>query len=382
MKKNRIGSFSLYEPSLLSCPPVSTRCLSPGILALGIFFLLAACAGSSKAPDWVNGPQAAVYPDAQYMVGVGQGDSRAVAEQRAYAALSRIFKADITSQSRDWETYLNLERTGSSHMERRLTVETMTKVSTDKLLENVRIADTWIDPKTNLYSALAVLDRASARAALLSRISELDQAIERNIQESREADDKLLALRQLHRAVRNLITRETLNSDLHIVSGQVISSPFSVQGLTQDLEKFLSVSLVVAVEVTGDQSDAVRQAIIESLLREGFPVTAGESREDAVPDLLVRGETRLWPADLPDPKFRYVRWCGDFILVSPESQRIFGAIARSGREGHLNYREASNRALLALKQEVGTAVVKSLSEQFYGETAADLAPPIAACPRR
>ena len=267
-------------------------------------------------------------------------------------------------------------------MERRLTVETMTKVSTDKLLENVRIADTWNDPKTNLFSALAVLDRASARAALLSRISELDEAIERNIKESREAQDKLLTLRQLHRAVRNLITRETLNSELRVVSGQVISSQFSVLGLAQDLDNFLSVSLVVAVEVTGDQSDAVRQAIIETLLREGFPVTASLSREDTVPDLLVRGETRLWPADLPDPKFRYVRWCGDFTLVSPESQRIFGAIARSGREGHLNYREASNRALLALKQEVGTAVVKSLSDQFYGETAAGLAPPIAACPRR
>ncbi|MEP6600837.1 MAG: LPP20 family lipoprotein [Nitrospirota bacterium] len=352
------------------------------LIVLGLSFLLAACAGSSKAPDWVNGPKAAAYPDAQYMVGVGQGDSRAVAEQRAYAAVSRIFKADIASQSRDWETYLNLEHTGSHHMERRLTVETMTRVSTDKILENVRIVDTWSDPKTNLYSALAVLDRASTKAVLLSRISELDEAIERNIQESREAHDKLLTLRQLHRAVRNLITRETLNSELRIVSGQVMSSQFSVPGLTQDLDKFLSVSLIVAVEVTGDQSDAVRQAIIETLLREGFPVTASLSRKDTVPDLLVRGETRLWPADLPDPKFRYVRWCGDFTLVSPESQRIFGAIARSGREGHLNYREASNRALLALKHEVGRAVVKTLSEQFYGDTAADLAPPIAACPRR
>jgi LPP20 lipoprotein len=350
------------------------------LIVLGLFFLLAACAGS-KAPDWVNGPTAAAYPAGQYMIGVGQGDTRAVAEQRAYAAVSRIFKADISSQSRDWESYLNLERKGSNQTERRLTVETMTKVSTDKLLENVRIADTWTDPKTHLYSALAVLDRASARAALSSRIRELDEAIERNIKESREASDKLLTLQQLHRAVRNLITRETLNSDLRVVSGQVISSQFSVPGLTQDLEKFLSESLIVAVEVTGDQSDAVRQAIIETLLREGFPVTASLSREATVPDLLVKGETRLWPADLPDPKFRYVRWCGDFTLVSPESQRIFGAIARSGREGHLNYREASNRALLALKHEVGTAVVKTLSEQFYGETAADLALPIAACPR-
>jgi len=183
------GYISLYESFTWSRPLSSKSCLSPSMLALGLL-LLAACVGSPKTPDWVNGPKAAAYADAQYMIGVGQGDTRAVSEERAYAALSRIFKADVTSQSKDWESYLNLERKGSNQTERRLTVETITKVSTDKLLENVRIADTWKDPKTNLYSALAVLDRASARAALSSRIRELDQAIERNIDESREVNDK------------------------------------------------------------------------------------------------------------------------------------------------------------------------------------------------
>src|SRR5437773_11782511 len=94
-KTNRARScFYLLFPSLQRRGPMvaSYFCL---------FFLLAACAGSSKVPDWVNGPAAAAYPAGQYMIGVGQGDTRAVAEQRAYAAVSRIFKADISSQSRD-----------------------------------------------------------------------------------------------------------------------------------------------------------------------------------------------------------------------------------------------------------------------------------------
>ena len=102
---------------------------------------------------------------------------------------------------------------------------------------------------------------------------------------------------------------------------------------------------------------------------------------DGAVDLIVTGETRLWPADLPDPKFRYVRWCGDFTLISPETKRILGTIARSGREGHLNYREASHRALLALQQEVGAALVKSLNDQLYGEESSEQAPALAACPR-
>ena len=349
------------------------------VLALSVLF--SACASTPKTPDWVTGSKAAAYPDEQYMIGVGQGETRAVAEERAYAALARIFKVDITSQSKDWESYFNLERKGASQTERKLTVETMTKVSTDKLLENVKIADTWKDSKSNLYSALAVLDRAAAKAALSTRIAELDDAIALDVKESRESPDKLLTLRQLHRAVRNLMTRETFNSDLRVISGRTLAPQFSVAGLTQELEKFLTQRLVVAVEVQGDQAEAVRQAIIETLIRERLPVTARAVSEAAPADLVIKGETRIWPADLPDPQFRYVRWCGDFVIGSPETQRIVGTVARSGREGHLNYREASNRALIVLKQEISTALAKSFTEQLYGNGSPDAASGRGACPK-
>jgi LPP20 lipoprotein len=360
------------------------RTLTSGDILLGIcgFLLtLTACVGSPKTPDWVSGAKSIAYPDHQFLIGVGQGESRAVAEERAYAAVSRIFKADVTSQAKDWESYLHLERNGSRHMERRLNIETMTKVTTDKFLENTTIADTWKDPTTNLYSALAVLERRPASAVLAKRVGELDEVIDRDIKESGGGGDKLLTLRKRHRAVKNLIIREMLNSDIRVLSGLGIPSEFSVSALTRDLEQFLHDNLVVAVEVKGDQADVVRQAIIETLLRQGLPVTARVSGEGAVADLIVTGETRLWPAGLPDPKFRYVRWCGDFTLISPQAERILGTVARSGREGHLNYREASNRALIALQQEVGAALVQSLRDQLYGESAPELAQSPAACPR-
>ena len=348
-------------------------------ITLSLFCLLVACAGSPKTPDWVNGARASAYPDHQFLIGVGQGESRPVAEQRAYAALARIFKADVTSQTKDWESYLNLERTGSNRIDRRLFVEMITKVSTDKLLENVRIADTWKEPGRDVYSALAVLERGSTGAALSRRISELDDAIARDIEDSRHTPDKLVKLQEMHRAARNLMTRDSLNSDLRIVSERSLPRRFSLPELTADLQKFVNDNLIVLVDVTGDQADAVRQAVIGALLREGLPVVERLSGEMTVPDLIVRGDTRLWPAELPDPRFRYVRWCADFTFVIPQSQRIVGSIARSGREGHLNYREASNRALSALKQEASAAVAKVINEQLYGEVSTERVAAI--CPR-
>jgi hypothetical protein len=195
-----------------------------------------------------------------------------------------------------------------------------------------------------------------------------------------------MRIRGLRRAIRTHIARDTYNSDLRVVSGgRGVPSEYTVPGLTRELEKFLQESLVLTVEVHGDQADAVRQAIMEGLVREGLPVTATNSQpktgEIGHADLLIRGEARLWPIEVPDPNFRYVRWCADFVVLSQGDQGVVGSVARSGREGHLNYPEASNRALKSLQQEVSSALAKSLAEHIYGDPPSDSTPAPAACPK-
>jgi len=362
--------------------PFSILSLKRGLsLFFVILFLLAACATTPTAPDWVAGTKATTYPDDQFLIGVGQADAKPVAEERAYAAVARIFKAEVSSRAKDWETYLTLEKRGNVQTERRLTLDSVTKVSTDKLLENVKIAETWRDPKTGLHSALAVMNRAAAQASFGGKIAELDEAIGRDVKEARGGQDKYLKVRGLRRAIRALITRDTYNSDLRVVTGgQGVPAGYSVGGLTGELEKLLNASIVVAVEVKGDQAEAVRQAVMEGLAREGLPVTAHTASGDAVTaDLLVKGEARLWPADLPDPKFRYVKWCADFVVLNQGDQRVLGSVARSGREGHLNIPEAAGRALQSLQQEVSSALAKSLAEHIYGDPPSDTTPAPPAC---
>jgi hypothetical protein len=327
--------------------------------------------------------RAAAYPDEHYLIGVGQSDSKPVAEERAYAAVSRIFKAEVTSQAKDWESFLSLEKRGNVQTERRLTLDSVTKVSTDKLLENVKIAETWRDPTTGLHSALAVMNRAAAQASLKSRIAELDNAIGRDVQEARGSTDKYRKVRGLRRAIRTLITRDTYNSDLRVVTGgRGVAAAYSVSGLTGELERLLNESIVVVVEVKGDHAEAVRQAVMEGLVREGLPVTARNASDDTgSADLLVKGEARFWPLDLPDPRFRYVRWCADFVVLNRGDQRVLGSVARSGREGHLNTSEAAGRALKSLQQEVSSALAKSLAEHIFGDPPSDTTPAPAACPK-
>ncbi|HLZ33121.1 MAG TPA: LPP20 family lipoprotein [Nitrospira sp.] len=360
------------------------------ILGFAVLFGCSWLGGQAK-PAWVDG----VSPDyspAQYLTGVGQGDNRALAEDQAYAALARIFKAEVSAQSKDWESYLLVEQRGHSRDERRLTLDNLTRVSTDKVLENVKIVDRWYDPKKGLHYALAGMHRPQAETAFMERISELDRSVQSDVEEAHRSSDKLAKVRALRRGARDLVLREAYNADLRVIrsSGQGTAAPYRVHELTRELEEFLSSNLVLAVMVTGDQVEPVQRALTEGLIKEGLHVISQPSGVEPqaggngspVPELLVRGMVRVWPIDVRDPQFTYVRWCSDFEVVDVASQQVVGAISRGGKEGHLSEREATARVVRVMQQDMSAEVAKAIAAHVYGETELP-AEPIrpAGCPR-
>lgn len=348
--------------------------------------------GGQAQPDWIEGVSGA-YPSGQYLVGVGQAESRAVAEDRAYAAVARIFKAEVSAQAKDWESYLLIEQRGHSSEERRLTLDNLTRVSTDKVLENVRIVDRWVDVPKGVQYALAAMHRPQAETAFMERIAELDRSIRDDVEEAHRPSDKLAKARALRRAARSLVLRETYNADLRVIrpSGQGAAAAYRVSELTHELEQFLATNLVLAVAVTGDQVEPAQRALTEGLLKEGLQVTSrpwggdrlgGNDSGGPAPELLLRGVVRVWPIDVRDPQFKFVRWCSDFEVVDLTSQRVVGALSKGGKEGHLSEREAIAKAVRVMQQEFSADVAKAIAAHVYGESElpAQASQP-AGCPR-
>jgi hypothetical protein len=335
-------------------------------------------------PGWVDG-RSTEYPSTQYLTGVGQAGTRSNAEDQAYAAVARIFKAEVAAQAKDWESYLVVENRGLSNAERRLTIDNVTKVSTDKMLENVRIADVWYDSDSRSYYALGVMNRSQAEAALMEKVSALDWAIEADVAESRQTTDKLAKVRALRRAGRNLLLREVYNTDLRVIrlSGHGTPSAYQVNELSSELEQFLATNLVLAVQVSGDHAEPMERALEEGLIREGLHVTTKpEGEETGLPELIVRGTVRLFPIEVRDPNFKYVRWCSDFEIVERGTRRVVGATAHGGREGHLTEREATAKALRVMQHELSSDVAKAIAAHIFGEIALpETATMSASCPR-
>jgi hypothetical protein len=362
------------------------------IVLVALNGMLSGCAGHRAQPAWVNG-HSTEYPADQYLLGVGQADSRPAAEERAYGAVARIFTARVEAESKDWESFLLSEARGQASTERRLTLDQLTRVSTDKVLENVRVLDAWVHPATGLHHVLAGMHRAQAGTALEDRMADLDRAIESDLAESRKTTHKLLAIRSLRRAVKNLVLREAYNADLRVIrtSGRGMPSSYRVSELTGTLEQFMAAHLLVGVEVTGDQVEPVRRAVIEGLIREGLPVTArpavteeptaGRSGGKQL-ELLVKGTARLFDANVPDPRFRFVRWCSDFVVLDTDTQQVVGAVSRGGREGHVTSGEAAAKAVRVLQQEVSSELARTLAGYVYGDAELPVKLPPAACPNQ
>ena len=225
-------------------------------------------------PVWIDGGGSGQFPPAQFLVGVGQGSSSTQASEQAYAAVSKIFKAEITAQAKDWESYVAVDTRGRASTEHRLTIDHVTKVATDKVLENVQILDSWFDRKPRQYYALAGMNRAQAETAMVERLTELDRTIQTELTGARQTDDKLTHARNLKRAAKNLVLREAYNTDLRVIrtSGQGYPAAHRVTELTNELEEFLATNLGISVEITGDHAEPVERALIEGLTREGFSV--------------------------------------------------------------------------------------------------------------
>jgi hypothetical protein len=348
-------------------------CLWWAILSLGT-----GCSwfGGKAKPTWIDG-MSQEFPSSQYLVGMGQADSRNVATEQAYAAVARIFKAEISAQAKDWESYLVIEQRGAATTERRLTLDQITKVSTDKVLESVQVLDSWFDRKKGIHYVLAGMSRPQAESAMLERIRDLDRTITDEIDEARRTQDKLTRVRNLKRAAKHLVTREAYNADLRVIrpSGQGQPPPYRVAELTAELEQFLATNLAVAVELTGDQVEPVQRALAEGLVREGLTVRSRSVQEiqsaggpaGLAPELLVQGTIRLWPIDVQDPQFKYVRWCSDVIVQELATQRVVGAASRGGKEGHLTTREATAKALRVMQQEFSTEMAKAIAAHVYGD---------------
>ena len=318
-----------------------------------------------KRPAWVNG-DSIQYPSSKYLTGVGYGPDRKSAEDKARAEIAKIFFSKIDSRTRSYQDYLQTTSTGKSKIEETLSIEEVTKVSSQKVLSGVRISHVYHETGTeSMFYALAVLNREQSAKILRDKIGELDRDIKGILANANRAEDMLTKVKYLKRSIQEHILREAYDAELRIVSrsGGGVSPPVSFTELKSKLESVLLRDFLIGVAVSGSRANEIQDALVQGLNRQGFAISENLSRANVI----VRGTVKIRPLDRGTSEWKYVQWRTHFDMVDKRGESVFGSVNKSGREGHLNLTQAENRAVRKIQKALTTEIAEEMKRYIFSQ---------------
>jgi hypothetical protein len=248
------------------------------VLIITALLSLAACSSTKPGgdrPDWVNG-NASQYPAASYLTGHGQSDNMATAKDAARGDLAKNFSVNVSEQSSDTSTYSQGDANGTPTAKNSLDVSRNIKTRTDQVLTGVEISQTWQDPQTLQYYALATLSRAKAGTALRQQIGDLDAGTAASLNQAQNSSDLFDKIAAATQAVDSQQARTGLQKELQVVdpSGMGIPSSWSLAKLQADRTALLK-QLQITPAADGRDADALKKVLAGALSGSGFTVADG-----------------------------------------------------------------------------------------------------------
>jgi hypothetical protein len=318
-----------------------------------------------KRPDWVDG-ESIQYPSSHYLTGVGYDSDRRSAEDKARAEISKIFLSRIDARTRSYQEYLQTTSKGRSQTEQAISIEEITKVSTQKVLSGVRISQVYQETgQEPIFYALAVLDRGQSAEILRDKIHGLDRETERLLSKAAAEKDMLATVKYLRQAIQSHILRGAYDAELRIVSqsGRGISPPIHFAEIKSKLESILLRDFLIGVSVTGTRAGEIQDALLQGLNQQGFSVSEDLTRAQ----VLVRGTVEIKPLDRGASEWKYVQWRTHFDMVDKEGGAVFGSVNKTGREGHLNLSQAENRAVRKMRKALTTEIAEQVKRYIFSQ---------------
>jgi len=265
------------------------------ILVLG---MLSACSQATKPdarPGWILG-QDAKYPSSGYLLGRGQGDNLAIAKDRARADLAKNFSVNVSERLKDISAYT---QGATAPAKNSLDVSRSLSTRTDEMLLGVEIGETWQDPVTQEYYALAVLSRLKTDVALRQQISDLDASTRSYLNQAQANNDLFVKIANATRAVDAQTTRTGLQQELQVVdiTGRGLPPIWPLGQLQADRSALLA-RLKISAAATGQDAATVQPILAGALANAGFTVTgSGDYTMTAnlnYANLSLRGDGWYW----------------------------------------------------------------------------------------
>ena len=317
------------------------------------------CAHAAAArPDWISGKDSQKYPSNRFLVGMGQSEELSKAQDRARAEIAKFFSVKVEQEvSSVQKTSDSDGPKGKSWLSSTSVNETM-KTTVAGTLQGVEIKETWQDPVLKNYYVLAVLPRAPVESRLTEEVMDLDSKIKSALAKSDGAADKILKIKWMVRAYDLYQQRRLVNNQLSVVSldGEGIKPSPEIAGVNDKLTDLLG-KIVVSVDIKGDLSGPISEAIISSLTNGHISVNPGDGNSD----ILITGKTEIKPSDENSSiGFVFAKGRAFISIINRADGKTFGSVEHEDREGAKDMQGAKASVISQLKDEI----INDFNEKF------------------
>jgi len=317
--------------------------------------VLSGCAGTTvRQADWING-DSSHYPAAKYLTGRGQAEYQAAARDRARADLAKIFEVSISAQSKDIVSYSGKREGDARSTQLESGASRNISTSTRQIISGIRIAETWRNPETGQFYALAVLDRIKAAGSLRQNINRLDDITAQSIRDARRNPDLIGRIGQASRAVQAQMERSAYQKQLQVVdyTGAGLRSPYNIATLIGDKEALFR-RLRIQASVASDPLGGLATALTGALSSAGFTHATGDR-----PDYVLTGRLRLHETDAQG--WYWQRGTLEIALVQLPGHRMRGSkrwnIKTSAQDRKTAISRARNQIDDILKKELRQTII-------------------------
>ncbi len=313
-------------------------------------------------PVWISSVEA-VYPEKDYITGLGHGATLQDAQNEALAALSSYMQQSIESIS---ESRGTISISGADMEAEYDVTETMVSSSTIANLVGVGIKERWFDDNANYY-ALAVLDKDESASFYVDKLRKNIDAINGFLAIARakpstfESHFAYISALDLANENENYLTiLATVDNSRRRLYEQQSPAPASIAFEAQEAVE----DITLGVKVKNDINNSIELQLIEIFNELGIKALAEDSQfvpayifdcNLLLEELPARGNTLFYNYTLTGK------------LLDDMNGKTLTTINHSGRAGHMNEVEVKNRALASINNYLKKEFVKELEKMSIAD---------------
>jgi len=331
------------------------------ILSAAALVVLISCASApasrstSGRPGWVDNKYSK-YPEANYMVEIGQGSSLKDAKRNGAAALAQIFRTSIKVETNIQTRYKELASGGSVEASEETTFDQDISQLADQELVNVNYGESWTNNLGQVH-VLAYIDRQATGNIYRDRIRENGSTVMNFLSRSGEQSSLIREYAYFDAAYVVAQANQVLLEQLEIISlpmARTMTIPYDLNNI-RDQRKDAATSMAFRVNIENDTEGKVASVIRDELTSFGFSM-------DSQGILTVSGSVSVEKVVL-DNKYENIKY---YLTINIEDENGIPAVSleSNDRISAVSESAAISRSYLDIEKKVKKDLIGELIEYF------------------